>query len=1056
MRPRPARNIASSSISPSRTPSSRLTFEDGTTVVSDGEGQYSFCGLTPTTHVLIVDRTTLPPGAMLVTSSSRNAGEARSQFVDVKNGEVRRVDFVEGSRDSAVLAEINARRAADAGWRPSFATEMRPTPVVAPAPTESARVISIGGTSMTLAETLSPAIHGFGGGGSSSNASPDMSMDSRPGSGPAPFAPGVRSMLVVGLLDGVLSLNTAKGGTRLPVTPGTVFERELTQLSGTFADGRGRYAGRGAVFVKGQVAGNIGITLAYDSEKDSRTTLFRDIQPESYYPIYGDASRKIFDAQTSGRLYARVDHGRSYALYGDLRASTLGGDSRRLGTYNRTLTGFQQRLEAGRVTVTGFASKTALHQVVDEIAALGLSGLYSVSHPNGVSGTERVEVITRDRNQTAVVVNVLPLTRFTDYEFEPFSGRLLFRRPVPSLDDQLNPVSIRVTYEIDDTLDGDATKTWVGGADAALRVTRRIEVGGGWIEDTTPGSPYRLRSVNSTVRLSSKTTLIVEGAESRGVAGTGASLTALAATGAEGAAARLELRHHSSRILAHAFAATADSGFSNPSAGFAPGHTEAGARGTVEITDGVKVIVEAVHSEDQRTGARRDGGMVAVEATIARALGVEVGVRRSSQTGDAGLGSSAFSSSSTDGFGLGPGGTTIDPVSGLPVSQSSLSTALTASPATAATGALDETTVRAKVTLMPSSRANVYAEAEQDIHDAAKRMAAVGVQVQVSSQNRAYARHEFLASLDSPYGLTGNQRRDATVVGIASNVTKDGNVFSEYRMRNAISGREAEAAIGLRNQWSLADGIHATAGFERLTVINGVDREATAVSGGLDYTRSANFKGTGRIEWRRDTTSESWLSTTGLAQRLSSSWTILAKNYYQRVLPQSGPGQVQDRFSVGGAYRNPTNNRVNVLSRYELRFDRALGAPAGIGITRRVQSVSTHIDLEPARGWTLSGQHAAKWVEDRTDGLDVSRAQLISGRMGYDLFRRWDVGALASLLWSPTGGREQAVGAEVGFLLRGNWWLSFGDNAVGFRDNDFEVSNATARGPFTRLRLKFD
>ena len=145
-----------------------------------------------------------------------------------------------------------------------------------------------------------------------------------------------------------------------------------------------------------------------------------------------------------------------------------------------------------------------------------------------------------------------------------------------------------------------------------------------------------------------------------------------------------------------------------------------------------------------------------------------------------------------------------------------------------------------------------------------------------------------------------------------------------------------------------------------------------------------------------------------------------------------------------------------MLSRYELRFDRAQGTADAVSLARRVQSVSTHVDIEPARGWTLSGQHAAKWVEDRTDGLDTSRTMLLSGRMGYDVFSRMDVGALASLLWSPTGGREQAMGAEVGFLLRGNWWISFGDNAVGFRDNDFEVSNATARGPFTRLRLKFD
>ena len=30
-------------------------------------------------------------------------------------------------------------------------------------------------------------------------------------------------------------------------------------------------------------------------------------------------------------------------------------------------------------------------------------------------------------------------------------------------------------------------------------------------------------------------------------------------------------------------------------------------------------------------------------------------------------------------------------------------------------------------------------------------------------------------------------------------------------------------------------------------------------------------------------------------------------------------------------------------------------------------------------------------------------------------------------------------------LLRGNWWLSFGDNAAGFRDTDFDTINTTTR-----------
>ena len=133
--------------------------------------------------------------------------------------------------------------------------------------------------------------------------------------------------------------------------------------------------------------------------------------------------------------------------------------------------------------VNVFASHDSLRQVIDEYAARGISGPYPVSNPNGVSGTERVEIITRDRNQPALVLSAVQLTRFTDYEFEPFSGRLLFRMPVPSLDERLNPVSIRVTYEVD--AGGD--KSWVGGGNVQMRFGSSLQVGGSWIEDGDAG-----------------------------------------------------------------------------------------------------------------------------------------------------------------------------------------------------------------------------------------------------------------------------------------------------------------------------------------------------------------------------------------------------------------------------------------------------------------------------------------------------------------------------------------------------------------------------------------
>ena len=122
-----------------------------------------------------------------------------------------------------------------------------------------------------------------------------------------------------------------------------------------------------------------------------------------------------------------------------------------------------------------------------------------------------------------------------------------------------------------------------------------------------------------------------------------------------------------------------------------------------------------------------------------------------------------------------------------------------------------------------------------------------------------------------------------------------------------------------------------------------------------------------------------------------------------------------------------------------------------------MQVVSTHADVHPLRAWTFSGQHAAKFVDDRTEA-SAGRfgIQLVSGRVGFDLSQRWDIGALTSVMWGGEGGRRSAVGGEVGFQLQKNLWLSAGYNATGFADRDLVSSNFTTRGMFVRLRMKFD
>ncbi|MFM9879151.1 MAG: hypothetical protein ACKVOO_01910, partial [Burkholderiaceae bacterium] len=91
-------------------PGVRIVMLDGTYLITDNEGKYSICGVKSQTHVLKVDRTTLPKGARLVPSSNRNAGVGDSIFVDLKAGELGRADFIEGSCTPELMDQVKQRR----------------------------------------------------------------------------------------------------------------------------------------------------------------------------------------------------------------------------------------------------------------------------------------------------------------------------------------------------------------------------------------------------------------------------------------------------------------------------------------------------------------------------------------------------------------------------------------------------------------------------------------------------------------------------------------------------------------------------------------------------------------------------------------------------------------------------------------------------------------------------------------------------------------------------------------------------------------------------------
>ena len=49
---------------------------------------------------------------------------------------------------------------------------------------------------------------------------------------------------------------------------------------------------------------------------------------------------------------------------------------------------------------------------------------------------------------------------------------------------------------------------------------------------------------------------------------------------------------------------------------------------------------------------------------------------------------------------------------------------------------------------------------------------------------------------------------------------------------------------------------------------------------------------------------------------------------------------------------------------------------------------------------------------------------------------------------------DYGVGADVGYRLADNMWLTFGYNVKGFYDGDFTEARYTAKGPFLRFSIK--
>jgi hypothetical protein len=306
-------------------------------------------------------------------------------------------------------------------------------------------------------------------------------------------------------------------------------------------DDRNRFytRGRAAGYIKGKIQGKYLLTAAADTGDEELSDLFdnfdernprellRRLDPDDFYPVYGDDSTTYEDAPTRGKFYVRLERGDSHVMWGNFKTRITGTEFARheRGLYganayyrSEATTSFGER----RVTVHGFAAEPNTLPQRDEFRGTGGSA-YFLQRQDITVGSEQITLEIRDR------VTGLPKSRQVlrpeeDYTVDYIQGVVILRRPVRSTavageivrDGQLggDDVFVLAQYEFSPTVTeldeftfGTRTEAWV---------TDNVRLGGSAYRDREDLVESTLVEGDVTVRLTDKTYVEAEVAVSEG------------------------------------------------------------------------------------------------------------------------------------------------------------------------------------------------------------------------------------------------------------------------------------------------------------------------------------------------------------------------------------------------------------------------------------------------------------------------------------------------------------------------------------------------------------
>ncbi len=851
--------------------------------------------------------------------------------------------------------------------------------------------------------------------------------------------------------------------------------------------------GRLAFYLKGKIKGQTLLTAAADtSENDFKSMLkgldgkdpqqfLKRIDPDKYYPVYGDDSISVEDAPTRGKFYVRLERGDSHVMWGNFKTKITGThfmrNERALYGASAVYNSQEQAPNNERRThASAYASLPGTLPQRDLLRGTGGSA-YFLKQQDITIGSETVSVETRDVT-TNTVISRRQLKYGVDYDFDYTQGLVILKQPLSSTSGDGavvsngtsggNPVYLSVAYEY--TPAASNVKGYAAGGRAQQWIGEHMRVGATVAREKTGIANQSALGADVRLQHSDQTYFEAEVARSKGPgfgwtrsADGGLTLYDEPTAGVRGQDA------NAYRVVGHIDVAEISKGavkgdlevhYSHQDGGFASlneqtarSKSEWGASALIETSE--ELGVAANYADSRVVGGKNDRS-VEVHSNIA--LG--------------------------DHFIVSPGGRYTDH----------------RDPATGAKDVGSRIDLGLRLTYQYDEDRSVYifGQGTVAVHDARRRNDRFGIggstvlteKTDLSAEFSygtggiaGRAQIDYKSTADDSYYI-GYKLDPDRRFGAATDL--DGNDLGSviagtkyrYSERLTMFAEDSYDLFGLKRtlaqtygvnytpdaRWSLGgnmelghivdDTINSGTGLKN----SDFDRKALSLSMSFkdDGGNTGRVKGEVRFDRSEDNTRDlnSYLFSETIELRANPNWRFLGNiDAVVSDATDSTRGGTYVEGSLGYAYRPVDNDRLNALFKYIYLYDlpgedqvTVGGTTAGPQQQSHILSADVNFDL--TKILTIGAKYGFRIGETRprdgSSGWTTGSAHLGVVRADLNIVHNWDALAEARLLWTP-----QSDSTELGFLIAGyrhlgdNFKLGLGYNFGRFSDDLRDQSNSS-------------